>query len=98
MVALFPSTESNSCEGVLIQRIHYRPDMLTEEQLKGSIMVEDVPEPEPREGYVPYLHCNPETKELWYEYEMVRPTEEERLEALESAMLALMFSIGGVVE
>ena len=96
MVALFKDIfyENNTEDNVRISTIHYVPEMLNEDDLAQAIMVEEVPEPEPKDGCVPYLHCNPQTKELWYEYEEVPPTSEERLEAVEAALLGLLFHGG----
>lgn len=64
------TTEDN-----IVSFIHYKPfdskDGLgkTKEELEQEgVLVESVPKPENIEGRTPILHCNPETKELWYEY------------------------------
>lgn len=50
------------------------------EKIGEGILVDSIPEPEQIEGKAPILYCNPETKELWYEYEDIPPTKEELLE------------------
>lgn len=75
--------------------IHYMPFhekhgfKKTREQLEQEgILVNEVPEPEQIEGKAAILHANPETKELWYEYEDIQPTpgelEEQRITQLEN--------------
>jgi hypothetical protein len=48
---------------------HYMPDMLTNEEKVGGILVdEELPKPEPQDGKRPVLYINPQTKEQWYEF------------------------------
>ena len=77
--------------------VHYMPEELSQETLEGALLIpkEQMPIQEERENFVGTLYCNPETNELWYEYEELPPTIEARVEALESALLAMMFA-GGV--
>lgn len=72
----------------LVQGMHYDPFHpvdgfgKTQEELEaeGHIFVErsDIPEPE-NNGKAPRLYINPQTKEMWYEYEEIPKTPEELL-------------------
>ncbi|WP_425060382.1 hypothetical protein SCACP_10770 [Sporomusa carbonis] len=57
--------EPNKCR-VIFQM--FKPERLSEERKKSGIMIDSIPAPEEGRG-VPSLFVNPETKELWYEYE-----------------------------
>lgn len=60
----------------------------TQEELeKEGVLVDSIPESE-NNGKTPILHCNPKTKELWYEYEEIPLTPEEELELLKQQVLA----------
>lgn len=68
-------------------------DLLT----KPHIEVPQLDDPEDVAGKVALLYCNPQTSEWWYEYadRPLTPEElmEQRLQATEDALLALM--LGG---
>lgn len=74
-----------------------------EELEQEGILVDNIPEPEEIEGKSAILHCNPETKELWYEYEDIPKTEEEQQQEVintlgqELAMLKIQLITGGVL-
>lgn len=72
-----------------------------EELEQEGTLVESVPEPEQTKEKSAILHCNPQTKELWYEYEDIPKTNEEllqeellqlkqRQEATDAAILQLL--------
>lgn len=70
----------------------------TKEELEQEgILVDSIPKPEQIEGKAPILYCNPETKELWYEYEDIPKTEEElqqeKIQALEQSIAELSATI-----
>lgn len=48
-----------------------------EELEQEGVLVESIPQPIEQEGKIAILYCNPETKELWYEYEDIPKTPEE---------------------
>lgn len=78
-------------EKAKVMLIHNRPDDLTEEEKSKGVLVESIPEPEKRKGYVPKPYINPETKEFWWEYEKTEEGElRDRLEATEEALLELL--------
>ena len=42
----------------------------TQEELEiEGLLVNELPEPEEQEGKISTLHINPQTKEMWYEYQ-----------------------------
>ena len=76
--------------------IVYDGSTLTDEEKSRAIFtLDNLPEPEQRKGKVPILKVDEEKQEVYYEYVVVPPTERERLEALESAMLDILFRQGG---
>ena len=90
MIALFhePVSAGKNRVGV----IHYKPERLTAEQKAKAILIENeaLPKAEdrPRKGAVLYL--NPQTKELWYEYEDRLPTQEELLTEISQKLTSLI--------
>ncbi|WP_217580435.1 hypothetical protein [Lysinibacillus sp. GbtcB16] len=62
----------------IVQRIAYDTTGWTEEDLRGGIVVDSIPEPE-NNGKIATLHINKDTKEMWYEYEEVPKSEIEIL-------------------
>lgn len=86
LIVIFPYkiTETKA----FVQGIHYDPFHptdgfgKTQEELEaeGGIFVERnaIPEPE-NNGMAPRLYINPQTKELWYEYEEIPKTPEQLL-------------------
>ena len=55
---------------VLIQV--FKPSAVSEEIKQTGIYVPVIPDPEPGQG-IPVLYVNPETKEMWYEYDPIPP-------------------------
>lgn len=82
-------------EDVAIDLTHYFPDELPQEMLEQGLLVEEVPEPEQREGKYGVLMINPVTKELYYNYFDIPKTEadlqRERLQSLEEENAGLIF-------
>lgn len=91
--------------------IHYMPfdkehglDMTREELEQEGILVDSVPEPEHIDGKSAVLYCNPETKELWFEYADIPKTPEqiqaEKIDLLENqtaeAMVDLDFRLSNI--
>lgn len=79
----------------------YGLDKTKKELEQEGVLVEEIPEPEEKEGKNAILHCNPGTKELWYEYEDIPKTpEEEQQEKIEAEVKELRqiidILIGGV--
>ncbi|MEG6521185.1 hypothetical protein [Desulfotomaculum sp. 1211_IL3151] len=62
--------------------VHFKPEMLKEEEKHDGIMLDsdNVPEPENVKYKMPVLYINPETGELWHEYIDVEPTDIEKLQ------------------
>lgn len=54
---------------------HYEPDTLPEEVRKKGVWVDDLPAPPPRlPDAVPVMYVNPQTGDVWYEYEPIGVT------------------------
>ena len=74
-------------------RVHARPDLLTEEQKRGSILVDEVPEPERILGKAPVMRVDMEAGRIWYEYVDAPDTDPEvlhlRLQDVEKRLKAL---------
>lgn len=79
MIALFHEPVSEGKDRVTV--IHYKPERLSAEQKKNIILIEDkdLPKAEDRPRKKAVLYVNPQTKELWHEYEDRKPTQEELL-------------------
>src|SRR5699024_6182997 len=80
--------------------VHYMPfhevhgmGKSKEELEQEGILVDSIPEPQQIEGKSAVLHFNPETKDLWYEYEDKPKTPEElqqeKIESLEQSIAEL---------
>ena len=81
MIALFHIPVSEGKDRVT--NIHYKPERLTAEQKQAAIILpideKDMPERENRPGKFAALYINPQTEELWVEYEDRPLTQEELL-------------------
>ena len=89
-------------KGLRIGFVHYRPFdekvgmNLPEETLRQmGALVDEIPEPEQREGKIPIMYYNPETNTVYYEYEGKPLTAEERIAMLEQVILELTMLVGG---
>lgn len=69
-----------------VVRIHYKPWKLPQEQIDDGLMAEELPEPTPLPNEMAILYVNPETEEVYYVYEEREPTDEERIQLLESVV------------
>ena len=49
-----------------VKMIHYKPELLSDDRLDEMVEVDDVPPPEKNNFY---RFVNPDTKEIYYEYE-----------------------------
>lgn len=101
MIALFTGKKISDTDEIVTTQ-YFAIEQLTQEQLSKAILVESVPDnPERQIGKGTYLHINPQTKELWYEY-VDRPLtdseiitqQEERIAELEQAITAIL---GGAI-
>ena len=62
--------------------IVYQGNTLTEEnKAKATLVVEELPDEEEREGYYAVLYIDPESKELSYIYKEKSLTQEEKIQA-----------------
>ncbi|MGE6227638.1 hypothetical protein [Paenibacillus chitinolyticus] len=58
----------------------YRPDLLSEEELKEGVVIDYEEAKNTPQGKSAVLYVNPETSQTWYEYEdrLLSPSEETR--------------------
>lgn len=71
----------------------WHESIVTDEMKKTMIQVGKIPTAEEREGKQPVLYVNPETLELWYEYEPRPLTDAERIVELEKTQGDLLMEI-----
>lgn len=99
MILLFLSKNQSNIERIRVEREHYSPEILTEEQKQGAIEVSSLPLKEDIPGKTYILYYNSVTKALWYEYEDIPPTQEEldrqRIDLLEQAIAELTILMAG---
>lgn len=92
MIALFHVPVSKGKDRVT--NIHYKPERLTAEQKQNAILLpineSDMPVREDRFGKFAALYINPQTKELWYEYEDRPLTEVELLTEISQKLTELI--------
>lgn len=62
---------------------------LSEERIKEGIEVDSVPKSDNKEGKKAVVYINPQTKEIWYEYEDKKLSEEDRISELEKRIKEL---------
>lgn len=76
--------------------------LLTEEEKTSAIIVEQLPVKESIEGKMAILKCKKSTNEVWYEYVVIVPSEEEGLAKLRNDMndavmeLTMLIAMGGM--
>ena len=99
---IFVGTFIQDEKGLRIGFVHYRPFdekvgmNLPEETLRQmGALVDEIPEPEQREGKIPVMYYNPETNIVYYEYEDKPLSPEERIALLEQAILEISMLLGG---
>ena len=90
MIGLFHESVSEGKDRVTV--IHYKPELLSAEQKKAIILIENeaLPKAEDRPGKRAVLYVNPQTKELWHEYEDRPPTQEELLTEISQKLTTLI--------
>ena len=88
MIYLF--TEPVSPTKAKVGVIHYRPDLLNEEQKARAIVVDSVPEAVQQKGKSAQLYINPQTKEMWFEYTDRPLTQEELLQDISDKLDTLI--------
>ena len=89
-------------KGLRIGFVHYRPfdekvgmNLFEETLRQMGALVDEIPEPEQREGKIPVMYYDPENNKIYYEYEDKPLTPEERITQLEQALLELTMLLGG---
>lgn len=61
------------------------------------ITIEDIPEPEQVKGKSALPYCNPQTKEVWYEYVDKPLSSEEQLKELQEQINALNIAMAEIM-
>jgi hypothetical protein len=90
MIGLFHEPVSKGKDRVTV--IHYKPERLSAAQKGAIILIENeaLPKAEACPGKSAVLYLNPQTKELWYEYEDRPPTQEELLTEISRKLTTLI--------
>lgn len=71
-------------EEVIVDAVHYMPDLLTDEVRSTGVEINEVPKPEHIEGKDSVLYFNTKTKEVYYKY-FDRPlTQDEEIKSLKA--------------
>ena len=73
-------TEPISKERARVTSIHFKPELLSTEQVSRGISVNSVPEPGLIKGKMAVHYVNPLTKKQWFEY-VDRPLTQEEISA-----------------
>ncbi len=82
-IILFPSGEANE-EGLMSVAIHYFPEMLTEEEKVGGILIESMPEPPScAEGCFTVPLYSPKANLITYSIRKMALTKEQKVASLE---------------
>ncbi len=87
-------------KGLRIGFVHYKPFdekvgmNLPEETLRQmGALVDEIPEPEQREGKIPVMYYNPETNTVYYEYENRPLSPEEEIKYLKELNAELIYKL-----
>lgn len=90
MYAVYYNLEDNNKGNVYMYHETDKEDLGT---AVDYAIVDNIPDPEPKERMIARLYVNPETKELYYEY-VERPlTREEELEAKLKALKEKLYKL-----
>ena len=88
--------------GLRVGFIHHKPfdekdglGKTEEELLQIGALVDEIPEPEQKDGKIPVMYYDPENNKIYYEYEDKPLSPEERIALLEQAILELTMLLGG---
>jgi hypothetical protein len=80
-------------KAIVMSMVYDAETRLEDFERAGGIMVESLPIPEHKEGKMSVLLINPDTKELWYDYQEIpprEPTENEKLQLQIDELKALI--------
>lgn len=74
--------------------IHYNPVLLSDqEKLTGIMLESSIPQAEVQAGKIAILYINPETNELWYEYEDRPLSPEEEITSLKAQNAQIVLAL-----
>lgn len=76
-----------------IGMIHYKPSVLGEEDLKGGILVEELPIQQYTENKEAKLFINIDTKEVFYRYTDIKSSIEDKVNSTEQTIADLTFQL-----
>ncbi|PEB56254.1 hypothetical protein CON65_15975 [Bacillus pseudomycoides] len=76
--------------------IVYDKNYLTEDELENAWVIESIPKPENKVGFIPILCIDKDDKKIWYEYEEKPLTVEEKMKHLESENVQLGQQVSGL--
>jgi hypothetical protein len=99
MIMLFLDKKAENIDTrAKVDVIHFMPDILSDEEKKDGILIDEIPKAEEIKGKSAHLLVNTETLEMWYEYEDVSKTREQiwetKLELMQQALDELL--LGGM--
>lgn len=63
-----------------VRLIHHQPNLLSESEKAGGILIQEFPFPENREGYYSVPYINLKTFEPFYEYMEIPKTKEQLMQ------------------
>lgn len=73
--------------------IHYKPTLLSEEDLKEGILVEELPTQKHSENKEAKLFINIDTKEVFYRYTEIKSSIEDKVNSTEQTIADLTFQL-----
>lgn len=82
-----------------VETVHYKPDILSEEDLATGILVDAIPTPDKISNKAAVLMIDPITKELSYSYVDIPLTLEKQIDILKSQNAQMILSLvnGGLM-
>ncbi|ERM40630.1 hypothetical protein QUO_4023, partial [Clostridioides difficile P64] len=76
-----------------IGMIHYKPTLLSEEELKNGILIEKLPVQQYVENKEAKLFINIDTKEVFYRYTDIKSSIEDKVNSTEQTIADLTFQL-----
>lgn len=75
----------------------YDETILTEKEKAKGIAIEQLPEEQTIEGKIAVLKCRKTTGEVWYEYEDIPVTKDDKISELEKQVNALNIAMAEIM-
>ncbi|HBF7900011.1 hypothetical protein KLL36_17360 [Clostridioides difficile] len=85
------STEEQNIK--YVGMIHYKPTLLSEEELKNGILIEKLPVQQYVENKEAKLFINIDTKEVFYRYTDIKSSIEDKVNSTEQTIADLTFQL-----